>query len=188
MAGRTKISTKYTWLQVDFLSTDVFNSDILPRVFLMQRQILINVNIFVAYVLNLPLNTQRSHYHSQRAGKWNLILAHDRRPIYRAPTYIAVPFLDPSNRDVSRVHCIRLKLFVCCNNYEIILSNFINIIPVDALSPDIMRSTQGVILALLMLETEYSVFWTIPCLLMPWLLKSPEHQQAWYFLCWTELI
>ena len=61
----------------------------------MQHQILINVIIFVAYVLNLPLNIQRSHSHSQRAGKWSLILAHDRRPIYRAPTYIAVPLLGP---------------------------------------------------------------------------------------------
>ena len=61
----------------------------------MQHQILINVIIFVAYVLNLLLNTQRSHSRSQRAGIWSLILAHDRRPIYRAPTYIAVPLLGP---------------------------------------------------------------------------------------------
>ena len=61
----------------------------------MQHQILINVTIFVAYMLNLLLNTQRSHSRSQRAGKWSLILAHDRRPIYRAPTYIAVPLLGP---------------------------------------------------------------------------------------------
>ena len=26
----------------------------------------------------------------------------------------------------------------------------------------------------------------IPCLLMPWLLKSPEHQQAWYWLYRTD--
>ena len=26
----------------------------------------------------------------------------------------------------------------------------------------------------------------IPCLLMHWLLKSPEHQQAWYWLCRTD--
>ena len=45
--------------------------------------------------MNLPLNTQRSHSRSQRAGKWSLILAHDRRPIYRAPTYIVVPLLGP---------------------------------------------------------------------------------------------
>ena len=51
--------------------------------------------ILVAYVRNLLLNTQRSHSRSQRAGKWSLILAHERRPIYRAPTYIAVPLLGP---------------------------------------------------------------------------------------------
>ena len=38
----------------------------------MQRQILINVMIFFAYALNLPLNTQRSHHRSQRAGKLGL--------------------------------------------------------------------------------------------------------------------
>ena len=25
------------------------------------------------------------------------------------------------------------------------------------------------------------LIWSIPCLLIPWLLKSPEHQQAWYW-------
>ena len=95
MAGRSTISTKNEWLQVDYLCQDGFNSENLPNGFVMQHQILINVIIFVAYVLNLPLNTQRSHSRSQRAGKWSLILAHDRRPIYRAPTYIAVPLLGP---------------------------------------------------------------------------------------------
>ena len=35
------------------------------------------------------------------------------------------------------------------------------------------------------------IFWfwrLIPCLLMHWLLKSPEHQQAWYWLCRTDNI
>ena len=27
----------------------------------------------------------------------------------------------------------------------------------------------------------FQVVWSIPCLLMPWLLKSSEHQQAWYW-------
>ena len=57
-----------------------------PRARYFSRIILINVIIFVAYVLNLLLNTQRSHSRSQRAGKWSLILAQDRRPIYCAPT------------------------------------------------------------------------------------------------------
>ena len=38
----------------------------------MQRQILINVMIFFAYALNLPLNTQRPHHRSQHAGKLGL--------------------------------------------------------------------------------------------------------------------
>ena len=39
-------------------------------------------------------------------------------------------------------------------------------------------------ITLLMLEMEYSCFGgPIPCLLMPWLLKSPEHQHAWFCQC-----
>ena len=35
------------------------------------------------------------------------------------------------------------------------------------------------------------IFWlwgSIPCLLMPWLLKSPDHQLAWYWLCRIDII
>ena len=32
------------------------------------------------------------------------------------------------------------------------------------------------------------LWWSIPCLLMHWLLKSPVHQQAWYWLCRTDNI
>ena len=43
------------------------------------------------------------------------------------------------------------------------------------------------ILTLLMLEMEYSgLVGSVPYLLIPWLLKSPEHQQAWYWLCRTD--
>ena len=34
------------------------------------------------------------------------------------------------------------------------------------------------------------IFWilgSIPCLLMPWFVKSPEHQQAWNWLCRTDM-
>ena len=92
----------------------------------MQHQILINVIIFVAYVLNLPLNTQMSHSRSQRAGKWSLIFAHDRRPIYRAPTYIAVPLLGPH-----QPRYIGLTL---------------NIMVADALAPCITRASAAMIL------------------------------------------
>ena len=61
-----------TWLQVAHLCTDCFNLEILPRGFVMQRQILINVIIFFAYVLYLPLNTQRPDHRSQHAGKLGL--------------------------------------------------------------------------------------------------------------------
>ena len=57
-------SPQNTWLQVDCLYTDGLNLEILTRGFVMQRQILINVIIFVAYMLNFPLNIQMPHYHS----------------------------------------------------------------------------------------------------------------------------
>ena len=79
--------------QVDYLCTYGFNLENLRHGFEMQCQILINVIIFVAYMLNLPLNTQKPHYCSWHARKWSLIVAHDSRLIYRAPTYIAVPLL-----------------------------------------------------------------------------------------------
>ena len=79
MAGRTMISAKY---MVYFLCTDGFNLERLPCVFVMQHQIMINVIILVAYMLNLPLNMQKPNYCSQRARKWSLILAYDSRLIY----------------------------------------------------------------------------------------------------------
>ena len=88
-------SPQSTWLQVDYLCTNGFNLEVLSRGFVIQRQILIIVIIFIAYVLNLPRNMQKPHYHSQRARKWSLILAHDGRLLYHAPTYITVPLLGP---------------------------------------------------------------------------------------------
>ena len=32
----------------------------------------------------------------------------------------------------------------------------------------------------------FRLWWSIPCLIMPWLLKSPEHQQTWHWICRTE--
>ena len=90
-----QLTQQNTWLQVDYLCTEGFNLEILPCSFVMQSQILINVIIFVAYVLNLLPNMQKPHYRSQHARKWSLILAHDSHPIYRALTYIVVPLLGP---------------------------------------------------------------------------------------------
>ena len=46
-------------------------------------------------MLNLGLHMQNPHYRSYRAGTRNIMLTFDSRPIYRALTYIAVPFLGP---------------------------------------------------------------------------------------------
>ena len=37
-------------------------------------------------------------------------------------------------------------------------------------------------------EEIFHLIWSVPCLLMPWLQKSPEHQQAWYWLCRTDSV
>ena len=39
----------------------------------------------------------------------------------------------------------------------------------------------NIILTLLMLETIFRLLRSMPCLLRPWLLESPGHQQAWYW-------
>ena len=46
-------------------------------------------------MLDLWLHLQKPHYRSYRAGTRNIMLTFDSRPIYRALTYIAVPFLGP---------------------------------------------------------------------------------------------
>ena len=87
----------------------------------MQHQILINVIIFVAYVLNLLLNTQRSHILAHNAlenGAWFWLMTDAR--------YIALPLisryhcLDPTNRDISGLHCITLvwKWALCTVHYN----------------------------------------------------------------------
>ena len=69
-------------------------------------QILNNINILVVYVLNLPLNLQNSHYHSQRAEIWNLIWAPDSHPLHIThPLLLRYHWLNPTNRDISRVQC-----------------------------------------------------------------------------------
>ena len=88
-------SPQNTWLQVDYLCTDGFYFGKFTTRFVLQCQLLISDMIFVAYELNLPLNMEKPHYRSQRAGEWGLIWAHDSRPIYRALTYIAVSLLGP---------------------------------------------------------------------------------------------
>ena len=95
---------KKTWLQVDYLCTDGFNSEILPRGFVLQCQILKNV-IFVAYVLNLPLKHIGPiiAHNALENGAWFWLVTDAR--------YIALPLisryhrLDPTNHDISRVHC-----------------------------------------------------------------------------------
>ena len=121
MAGRSTISTKTNVFKLILYAKTALTRKIsnLPNGFVMQHQILINVIIFVAYVLNLLLNTQRSHSRSQRAGKWSLILAHDRRPIYRAPTYIAVPLLGPH-----QPRYIRLTLYIYMNITELCTNEY----------------------------------------------------------------
>ena len=72
----------------------------------MQRQILINVMIFFAYALNLPLNTQRPR--SPLTTRWKTWPGFWLMAVAR---YIALPLIsrylsmDPTNRDISGLHC-----------------------------------------------------------------------------------
>ena len=75
--------------------------------------------IFVAYELNLPLNMEKPHYRSQRAGEWGLIWAHDSRPIYRALTYIAVPLLGPH-----QPRYIGLTLYIYIYIYDALVNRY----------------------------------------------------------------
>ena len=95
MAGRSPISTKTNVFQVDYLCQDGFNSGKSTKRFCNATSNFDKCHYIRCYVLNLLLNTQRSHSRSQRAGKSSLILVHDRCPIYRSPTYITVPLIGP---------------------------------------------------------------------------------------------
>ena len=96
--------------------------------------------IFVAYELNLPLNMEKPHYRSQRAGEWSLIWAHDSRPIYRALTYIAVPLLGPH-----QPRYIGLTLYHYMTTT--ILNQLTITMPADALVPKATRASAGMALA-----------------------------------------
>ena len=76
--------------------------------------------IFVAYKLNLPLNMEKPHYRSQRTGEWNLIWAHDSRPIYRPhqPRYIGLTLYYPLFRVRSWNNGMR------CMSFYILLSHW----------------------------------------------------------------
>ena len=66
-------------------------------------------------MLNLWLHKQKPHYRSHRAGTRNMMLTFDSRPIYRALTYIAVPFLGPQ-----QPRYIGLTLYLYLNSYSIV--------------------------------------------------------------------
>ena len=53
------------------------------------------ITLLFVYMLNLWLHMQKNHYRSYRTGTRNMMLTFDSRSIYRALTYIAVPFLGP---------------------------------------------------------------------------------------------
>ena len=153
----------------------------------MQHQILINVIIFVAYVLNLPLNTLRSHSRSQRAGKWSLIMAHDRRPIYRAPTYIAVPMLGPH-----QPRYIGLTLYVV--DYKV-SANWDVIFPVYYLDGLAQNCSNSIANALELLQScaNSSIWWlTSTCHVQVsnkgcqggcWI-STKSHLLSWAGVCW----
>ena len=81
------------WKQNDF------NLEILQHSFVMEREILINVIIFIAYVLNSSLNIK------------SCIIAHNALPLIVSGYHC----LDLTNQDIWRVHC---RKFICISLLE----------------------------------------------------------------------
>ena len=77
---------------------------------------------------------------------------------------------------------IKTKINEDVNNATTEINWLINIQPF--IKPNIRRNVNSSYAG----DRIFWVWWSIPCLLMLWLLKSPEHQQSYYWLCKTENI
>ena len=95
MAGRTSIGAKCIVSSLVIYAEITLVWTLYCAVLLCNVEFRWNVTLLFVYMLNLWLHMQNPHYRSYRAGTRNMMLTFDRRPIYRALTYIAVPFLGP---------------------------------------------------------------------------------------------
>ena len=107
------------------LRRDYLGLNIVLRSFVMQRWISMKDHTTLCLHAELWLHMQTPHYRSYRTGTRNMMLTFNSRPIYRALTYIAVPFLGPQqpryigltlyNEVVSFLVPFSLLLFLCDN-------------------------------------------------------------------------
>ena len=95
MAGRASIRAKcIVWSLVIYAEITLVWT-LYCAVLLCNVEFRWKITLLFVYMLNLWLHMQNLHYRSYRAGTRNMMLTFDSRPIYRALTYIAVPFLGP---------------------------------------------------------------------------------------------
>ena len=89
--------------------------------FVMQRWILIKDHTTLCLHAEFVATDAKPHYRSYHAGTRNMMLTFDKRLIYSALTYIAVPFLGPqqplyTESTLYREHCARLWYLQCTSN------------------------------------------------------------------------
>ena len=95
MAGRASISAKCIVSSLVIYAEITLVWTLYCAVLLCNVEFRWKIILLFVYMLNLWLHMQNPHYRSYRAGTRNMMLTFDSRPIYRALTYIAVPFLGP---------------------------------------------------------------------------------------------
>ena len=95
MAGRASISAKCIVSSLVIYAEITLVWTLHCAVLLCNVEFRWKITLLFVYMLNLWLHMQTPHYRSYRAGTRNMMLTFDSCPIYRALTYIAVPFLGP---------------------------------------------------------------------------------------------
>ena len=95
MAGRASIGAKCIDSSLVIYAEITLVGTLYCAVLLCNVEFRWKITLLFVYMLNLWLHMLNPHYRSYRAGTRNMMLTFGSRPIYRALTYIAVPFLGP---------------------------------------------------------------------------------------------
>ena len=110
MAGRASIGAKCIVSSLVIYAEITLVWTLYCAVLLCNVEFRWKITLLFVYMLNLWLHMQNPHYRSYRAGIRNMMLTFDSRPIYRALTYIAVPFLGPQQPRYIRLTLYYTKL------------------------------------------------------------------------------
>ena len=113
MAGRASIGAKCIVSSLVIYAQITLVWTLYCAVLLCNVEFRWKITLLFVYMLNLWLHMQNPHYRSYRAGTRNMMLTFDSRPIYRALTYIAVPFIGPQ-----QPRYIGLTLYLRFHVYE----------------------------------------------------------------------